>query len=35
LLLVELTGPVVIARLGNLAALRKWGIDFSDEVRND
>ena len=34
-LLVELTGPVVIARLGDLAPLRKWGIDFSDEARND
>ncbi len=31
-LLIELTGPVVVARLGQLAALRKWGIDFSDEV---
>jgi hypothetical protein len=30
-LLVELTGSVVVARLGQLAALRKWGIDFSDE----
>ena len=34
-LLVELTGPVVIARLGHLALLRKWGIDFSDEARDD
>jgi hypothetical protein len=34
-LLVELTGPVVVARLGRLAPLRKWGIDFTDEVRND
>jgi len=34
-LLVELTGPVVIARLGDLAPLRKRGIDFSDEARND
>jgi hypothetical protein len=33
-LLVELTGPVVVARLGRLAALRKWGIDFSDEGRH-
>lgn len=33
-LLIELTGPVVIARLGHLAALRKWGIDFSDSPRN-
>jgi hypothetical protein len=33
-LLIELTGPVVIARLGHLAPLRKWGIDFSDEARN-
>lgn len=32
LLLIELTGPVVVARLGRLAPLRKWGIDFSDEV---
>jgi len=34
LLLIELTGPVVVARLGHLAPLRKWGIDFSDEVRH-
>jgi hypothetical protein len=34
LLLIELTGPVVVARLAHLAPLRKWGIDFSDEVRN-
>jgi hypothetical protein len=34
-LLVELTGPVVVARLGRLAPLRKWGIDFSDETRHD
>jgi hypothetical protein len=34
LLLIELTGPVVVARLGHLAPLRKWGIDFSDEARN-
>jgi len=27
-LLVELTGPVVTARLGHLEPLRKWGIDF-------
>ena len=33
-LLIELTGPVVVARLGQLAPLRKWGIDFSDEARN-
>ena len=33
-LLVALTGPVVVARLGHLAPLRKWGIDFSDEARN-
>ena len=33
-LLIELTGPVVVARLGQLAALRKWGIDFSDEARS-
>jgi hypothetical protein len=30
-LLVALTGPVVVARLGQVAALRKWGIDFNDE----
>ena len=30
-LLVELTGTVVVARLGRLAAFRKSGIDFSDE----
>lgn len=34
-LLVELTGPVVVARLGHLAPLRKWGIDFSDDARHD
>jgi hypothetical protein len=34
-LLVELTGPVVVVRLGRLAALRKWGIHFSDEGRHD
>ena len=34
-LLIELTGPVVIVRLGQLAPLRKWGIDFSDEVPHD
>ena len=34
-LLVELTGPVVVTRLGRLAALRKWGIEFSDEGRHD
>jgi len=34
-LLVELTGPVVVARLGHLAPLRKWGIDFGDEARHD
>jgi hypothetical protein len=33
-LLVELTGPVVVARLGQLAPLRKWGIDFNDEARH-
>jgi hypothetical protein len=32
LLLIELTGPVVVARLGHLAPLRKWGIDFNDEA---
>jgi hypothetical protein len=31
-LLVELTGPVVTARLGRLAAFRKSGITFSDEA---
>jgi hypothetical protein len=31
-LLVELTGPVVVSRLGRLDPLRKAGIDFSDEV---
>jgi len=34
-LLVELTGAVVVRRLGRLDAFRKWGIDFSDEVPND
>jgi hypothetical protein len=34
-LLVELTGPVVVARLGRLAAFRKWGIAFTDEVRGE
>lgn len=31
-LLVELTGPVVVARLERLAAFRKSGITFSDEA---
>jgi hypothetical protein len=31
-LLVELTGPVVVRRLGRLAPFREWGIDFSDEA---
>jgi hypothetical protein len=31
-LLVELTGPVLVDRLGRLASFRKWGIDFSDEA---
>jgi len=31
-LLVELTGTVVVARLGRLAAFRKSGIDFNDEA---
>ena len=31
-LLVELTGTVVVARLGRLAAFRKSGIDFVDEA---
>ena len=30
-LLVELTGPVVVRRLGRLAPFRKSGIDFTDE----
>ena len=30
-LLVELTGPVVVRRLGRLVLFRKGGIDFSDE----
>jgi len=34
-LLVELTGPVVVRRLGRLAPFRKLGIDFSDEAPND
>jgi hypothetical protein len=34
-LLVELTGPVVLRRLGRLAPFRDRGIDFSDEVPND
>ena len=29
-LLVELTGPVVVDRLGRLASFRKWGIEFSN-----
>ena len=33
-LLVELTGPVVVRRLGRLAPFREWGIDFSDEARH-
>ena len=31
-LLVELTGPVVVRRLGRLAPLRERGIDFSGEA---
>jgi hypothetical protein len=31
-LLIELTGSVVIRRLGRLAPFRERGIDFSDEV---
>jgi hypothetical protein len=31
-LLIELTGPVVVRRLGRLASFRKLGIDFSDEA---
>lgn len=31
-LLVELTGPVVVRRLGRLAPLREHGIDFSGEA---
>jgi hypothetical protein len=34
-LLVELTGPVVVNRLGRLAPFRKWGIAFNDEATND
>jgi hypothetical protein len=34
-LLVELTGPVVVRRLGCLAPLREQGINFTDEVPND
>lgn len=34
-LLVELTGPVVVNRLGRLGPFRKWGIEFSDEATND
>jgi hypothetical protein len=34
-LLVELTGPVVLRRLGRLAPFRERGIDFSDEAPND
>ncbi len=30
-LLVELTGPVVVRRLGRLAPFRKGGIDFTDK----
>ena len=33
-LLIELTGPVVIRRLGRLAPFREWGIDLSDEAPN-
>jgi hypothetical protein len=32
-LLVELTGPVVLRRLGRLAPFRKVGIDFSEEPK--
>jgi hypothetical protein len=34
-LLVELTGPVVVNRLGRLAPFRKWGIEFSNEPTDD
>jgi len=34
-LLVELTGPVVVARLERLGIFRKWGIEFGDEVPHD
>lgn len=34
-LLVELTGPVGVERLGRLAPFRKLGIEFSDEASND
>jgi hypothetical protein len=33
LLLVELTGPVVVRRLGRLAPFRKLGIDFNEEAK--
>ena len=33
-LLVELTGSVVLRRLGRLAPFRERGIDFNDEVPN-
>jgi hypothetical protein len=33
ILLVELTGPVVVTRLGQVAAFRKWGINFTDEAQ--
>jgi hypothetical protein len=35
MLLVELTGPVVVRRLGRLAPFREQGINFTDEVPND
>jgi hypothetical protein len=31
-LLIELTGPVVVRRLGRLAPFRERGIDFSEEA---
>ena len=34
-LLVELTGPVVVRRLGRLPPFREKGINFTDEVPND
>ena len=33
--LVELTGPVLVDRLGRLAPFRKWGIEFGGEATND
>jgi hypothetical protein len=33
-LLVELTGPVAVGRLGRLAPFREHGINFTDEARH-